>query len=345
MLKKIVPLIGLIILVILILYIISPIFVPKWTKGGDNYITNIVRGFYAEKDNSLDVLFMGNSDMYRGMSPIVLWDEYGIASYSYTSPGQRAWTAYYVLLDALRSQKPDIIVFNMDEIQSTVQSTESCYRKAFDNMQMSEVKIKALMDPIYKFSYSEKLSYIFPIFRFHSRITELTSDDIEYAYGYKECENKGLDMIAEARPYNGGKSYMDNKGENYKFPEKTKKYIDKIVDICQKEGIKLIFVEIPSADSWSYAKNQAITEYAKEKQIPFVDFNLLLDEIKFDWTQDTPDGGDHINVYGAEKVSKYMGKYLKDNYDLPDRRNDDNYSSWFKASEKYKENKLKIGVK
>ena len=339
MYKKIISLIILIIIVILILFAISPIFVPKWVEGGDNYITNIVRGFYAEKDNTLDVMFMGNSDMYRGMSPIMLWDEYGIASYSYTSPGQRAWTGYYVLLDALRSQKPDIIVFNMDEIQSTVHSTESCYRKAFDNMQMSSVKLKALNDPTYNFSFSEKISYIFPIFRYHSRVTELTREDFKNAYGYEQYENKGLDMITKINPYNGGKSYMDDKGESYEFPEKTKKYIDKIVETCEKEEIKLILVEIPSADSWSYAKSQAISKYAEEKKLPFIDFNLLLDEIDFDWTKDTPDGGDHINVFGAEKVTKYMGKYLKDNYNLSDRRKDEDYSSWFDASKKYHQNK------
>ena len=338
MVKKIISVVILILIIVLIFFIISPIFVPKWIKGEDNYITNIVRGFYAERKNSLDVIFMGNSDMYRGMSPIILWDEYGIASYSYTSPGQRAWTGYYVLLDALRSQKPDIIVFNIDEIQSTNQSTESCYRKAFDNMQLSSVKIRALFDSTFKFSIGKKLSYFLPIFRYHSRVSELTNDDFKYAYGYQKYENKGLDLIKEIEAYNGGKSYMEDKGEKYDFPEKTKKYMDKIVKKCKDEGIKLILVEIPSADSWSYSKHEEIVKYAKENDVPFLDFNMILDEINFDWTHDTPDGGDHINVYGAEKVSKYMGKYLNDNYNLPDRRKDSNYSEWFEASKKYHEN-------
>lgn len=338
MIKKIISVIVLVILILLILFEISPIFVPKWIYGEDNYITKIVRGFYAEKNNSLDVMFMGNSDMYRGLSPILLWDDYGIPSYSYTSPGQRAWTAYYVFLDALRSQKPKILLFNMDEIQSTNQSNESCYRKAFDNMQLSKVKLKALNDPIYEFTFEDKMSYIFPIFRYHSRTAQLTLDDFKNSYGYKVYENKGLDLIASVKPYDKGKSYMKDKGETYKFPKKTKKYINKIVKKCKKEGIELILLDIPSADSWSYAKHQAISEYAKEKEVKFIDCNMLLDEIGIDWTHDTADGGDHLNVYGAEKVAKYIGKYLHDNYSLPDRRQDASYISWFKDSEKYHKN-------
>lgn len=336
--KKIISIIVFILIVILLLFLISPIFVPKWISGEDNYITQIVRGFYAEKKNSLDVLFMGNSDMYRGMAPIELWDNYGIASYSYTSPGQRAWTGKYVLNDALKYQNPKIIVFNIDGIQSTNQSTESCYRKSFDNMKLNYNKIKAIMDPVYKNSAANKLSYIFPIFRYHSRLTNLTNDDFKYAYGYNVFDNKGQDTIVEIKAYNGEKSYMENKGEKYEIPQKTKKYIDDIIQICKNKKIELILVEVPSADSWSLAKSNAVAEYAKENDLTFIDFNLLLDEIEFDWTKDTPDGGDHLNIYGAKKVSEYMGKYLKEKFDLPDRRKDDNYSSWFESSKKYHNN-------
>ena len=70
----------------------------------------------------------------------------------------------------------------------------------------------------------------------------------------------------------------------------------------------------------------------------FIDCNLHLDEMNFDWMHDTPDCGDHLNVFGAEKVSRYLGKYLKDNYNIPDRRKDGDYASWFDASQKYHQN-------
>ena len=332
--KKILAILLFGVLFAVLLFLLSPIFVPKWRDGGDNYSGSIIRGFYDEEDNSLDVLFMGNSDMYRSVLPIELWDNYGIASYAYTSPGQRTWTGYYVLLDALRSQHPDIIVYNVDAISSDNQSTESCYRKAFDTMQWSPVKIKAVFfDNRFNFNLMKRVAFLFPILRFHDRYSDLTWDDFKYAYGSEHFSYKGYDMIATTNGYLGGSSYMEDKGETFEITDYVVEYLDKFVEKCKEEGITLILTEVPTSDSWNLAKHNAVQAYADEHGLVFLDFNMLLDEMDFDWTKSTPDKGDHLNIYGAEKVTEYMGKYLKENYDLPDRREDENYKQWFIDSE------------
>ena len=39
-----------------------------------------------------------------------------------------------------------------------------------------------------------------------------------------------------------------------------------------------------------------------------------------DMKQDTYDSGVHLNIFGAEKVSVFFGKYLMENYNLTDYR-------------------------
>ena len=39
-----------------------------------------------------------------------------------------------------------------------------------------------------------------------------------------------------------------------------------------------------------------------------------------DMTHDTYDAGLHLNIYGAEKLSVFFGRYLTENYDLTDYR-------------------------
>ena len=42
-----------------------------------------------------------------------------------------------------------------------------------------------------------------------------------------------------------------------------------------------------------------------------------------------------MNYTGSLKTTKYLAKYLKDNKNLPDHRNDDTYKSWNKYYKKY----------
>ena len=44
-----------------------------------------------------------------------------------------------------------------------------------------------------------------------------------------------------------------------------------------------------------------------------------------------------MNLQGAEKVSKYIGKYLKENYQLPDHRREKKYEQWWQDTSLYKE--------
>ena len=48
------------------------------------------------------------------------------------------------------------------------------------------------------------------------------------------------------------------------------------------------------------------------------------------------DEGTHLNYWGAEKVSLFLGKYLQEKYNLKDKRKDPEYQSWNENYIKYK---------
>ena len=281
------------------LHISSRVFIPKWLDNKDNMHTWITRGFYEEEKNSLDVLFLGNSDVYRGISPIILWDDHGIASYAYAASGQRLWTAYYMLKEALLYQKPKVVVFDVDAVFSNNDSSKANYRKVFDNMKNNKVKYEAINDKIYKFTFEEKISFYFPIIRYHSRYNELTKEDFKYAFYNYHFAYKGLDMVTRIKPYKNGYDYMQ-KTKDVEISDKVKKYLDGIVKLCKDNN-----VEIEG----------------------------------FDWKTDTYDGGDHLNVFGAEKVTRYLGKYLTSNYQFINHKSDTKYKQWIIDSKKYHEDK------
>lgn len=323
------------VIVIPSLVVASRIFIPKWVHHDMNMMTFIIKGFYKEKKDSLDVIIGGNSDTYRGISPMVMYNEYGFTSYNFVSAGQRMWHAYALFEDAIRLQNPKVYAFNVDGVFSNNQSNKGNSSKVYDNMPLSSVKIKSIFDPYYKDSKINRIYHILPIFSYHSRYSDLSNDDFKYAFYDYHNPLKGVDMVAYQVPYNGSENYMKDNGEKASIPSENIMYLNKMKDRCKEEGIEFLLFHIPSSDSANYARYSAVKEYADKNNLVFVELNLLSKEIGIDWKKDTSDGGDHLNIFGAHKVSKYFGKYLVDNYDLPNHKNDKAYDNWNKDYQEY----------
>ena len=335
--KKIIKTTLFLIIGIIIFWALTRIFIPKWT-GKIDPATPRIQGYYLEEKNTIDVLAVGASDMGRGFSPIALWNDYGITSYNLGTSNQTMALAYYVIKEAIQYQDIKTVILDMDAAFVEKNAPEGEYRKLFDNIKFGKNKLEALEEP--DLEMDNKLSYIFPLIRFHSRWGELEDNDFRIAKKYnKSTSYKGMAMSSEVKPYIDEKEYMKDNGKIEEIPEKNQKYIKKIVDLCKEKNIKLLWIEIPSAASWSSAKNQAIKRYAEQYKIEFIDMNCQLNGFEFNWETDTADGGHNLNVNGAEKVSKYLGKILYDRYELNDHRQDSKYANWYDEAERYENNK------
>ena len=91
----------------------------------------------------------------------------------------------------------------------------------------------------------------------------------------------------------------------------------------------------PSPVNYNYKKHNGLAAYAKEQKIPYLDLNLKQKELGIDWQMDTVDKGDHLNLTGARKVTRYLGNYLKENYELPDHREEQSYREWNAEADRF----------
>jgi hypothetical protein len=48
----------------------------------------------------------------------------------------------------------------------------------------------------------------------------------------------------------------------------------------------------------------------------------LEEDIGLDWSVHSFNAGAHLNVFGAELMSRYFGEILRDRFNVPDRRSD-----------------------
>ena len=129
----------------------------------------------------------------------------------------------------------------------------------------------------------------------------------------------------------GSEQKTDSSDGEGKLPTKKKqvfgdyamKYLDQICALCREKGIQLILIKAPSASpEWPDEANAEVVSYAKEHNLPYINFYELLDETGINYEEDTYDGGLHMNYSGAQKLSVYFGKVLQESYKAADHRAD-----------------------
>ena len=104
-----------------------------------------------------------------------------------------------------------------------------------------------------------------------------------------------------------------------------------------KQNIEYVLKIRDKKDPYAYVKvNNALVGYG----LDYINFIPLCDEIGLDWSRDTYDEGMHLNVYGAEKLTRYFGKILSEKYGIADRRSDSELTSaWQEKISVYYERK------
>ena len=86
---------------------------------------------------------------------------------------------------------------------------------------------------------------------------------------------------------------------------------------------------------WFDEYEEQVETYAEQYHLPYINYLELVDEIKLDYSTDTYDGGLHMNLSGARKLSKHMGKYLTENFSLRDLRDDRQYAEVWEEKVKF----------
>lgn len=303
------------------LWLLQRLLMPKYM--GDIVEGALISEYYKETTDH-DVIFVGDCEVYENFSPITMWEDYGITSYIRGSAQQLIWQSYYLLEETLEYEKPEAVVFNVLSMKHDTPQKEAYNRMTLDGMKWSKSKVDDIRASMME--GEEFADYVFPILRYHSRWQELTSDDFKYLFTRRPVSQSGYYMRIDVKP---AQTFpKPKKLANYEFGENSWKYLEKMRKLCEEKGIQLILVKAPSLyPAWYDEWEDQIEEYAKTYELPYYNFLELTDEIGIDFTKDTYDGGLHLNLSGAEKMGAYFGKILREEFQVPDRRNDEKIAS------------------
>jgi len=313
--KKILINIAALCFAILILFLLQKLFMPKYVS--EIREGSLIAEYYGEvKDH--DVMFIGDCEVYENFSPITLWEKYGITSYIRGSAQQLIWQSYYLLEETLKYEKPKVVVFNVLSMKYNEPQKEAYNRLTLDGMKLSKSKINDI-----KASMMEDesfISYIFPLIRYHARWSKLTGDDFKYMFEKDQISHNGFLMRTDVKPVTvipKGKKLAD-----YQFGENSYDYLDRMTKLCKDNNIELILIKAPSTYPYWYDEwDTQMVNYAEKNDLTYINFLDLIEEVGIDFSNDTYDGGLHLNLYGAEKLSVYFGKTLSEEFGVLDNRN------------------------
>lgn len=336
--KKIIISVAAVLLIAVILALFSALLEPKYITNPEGRLTS---EYYSQSSDN-DVIFLGDCEAYETFVPAVLWEKYGISSYVRGNSQQLIWHSYYILEETFKYETPKAVVFNVYALKYGTPQNEAFNRLAFDNMKWSKTKFDAINASM--MDDEKMLDYVFPLLRYHSRITELEGDD--FKYWFKEPERATdsgylMNVGVAPRPDNSPRERLD-----YDFSQTSLDYLDRMKKLCDDNGVELILVKAPTNSSeyyWYDEYEKQVLEYLEGKDIKYYNLIEKEDEIGLDWNLDTYDYGFHLNVYGAEKTTEYFGKILSEEHQIPNRKNEEALSSkWNERVQEYKDRKEKM---
>lgn len=268
---------------IAVLAALSHVFVPKNNQAEFGQRDERVYGVLGQPEGSVEVLFLGDSEAYTSFSPLQLWDERGITSYVLGTPGQKLCYTRSLLGRALERQRPRVVVLETN-----------CLFRSFS---VGEALVRLAQDAL-------------PVLEYHDRWKSLRPEDVlGTVRATWTDEARGFVGKEGAVPADAS-SHMAPSDEVARLPWLSRVYLDDIARTCERAGTRLVLVSTPSTRNWSTARHNRMERVASELGVDYVDLNVGKDRVEIDWSRDTYDGGDHLNVDGARKVTSAVGALL-----------------------------------
>ena len=310
--------IAALVLVALLVWGLGRLVRPKYASG----ITlegSMVENWYAHAKEGHQVLFIGDCEVYESFSPVTLFDEFGATSYIRGSAQQLMWQSYYLLHEMLQAETPRAVVLSICSLRYSEPQSEAYNRMTLDGMRLSRDKFEAVRASLME--DESEISYYLPLLRYHDRLFELTAEDARYLFKGPELTYNGYLMRTEQVPYTRLPAAPALR--EAVFGDKPVEYLDKIVALCKEKGIELIMVKSPCLyPAWYDEWDAWLTDYAERNGVAYINAIPLMDQMGIDLTTDTYDGGIHLNVYGAEKYTRWLGAYLSERGLIEDQRLD-----------------------
>jgi len=271
-------------LVVAVLAALSAITYPLLPTTTNGLYAPYIYGYRLMSEDSLDVFIIGDSSAQCTVAPQVMQSVSGISSYNSSSPLQTAAVSAEVTTEMFSYQNPKVVIYDVNNIFRDTSATTAVETIA---------------------------QQVVPVLRYHDNWKRILAGTVETG-GNALTSDLGFHPKTDVVPYTGG-DYMSKTTSGAFLSFWARVYLKWMQRVCAEHGATLILISSPNAKEWNDARHDVIADYAQENGLTYLDFNTAECDAGIDWASDTRDGGEHLNVAGATKVSTWLATWLAQN--------------------------------
>ncbi|MBR2706530.1 MAG: hypothetical protein IKE74_04730 [Mogibacterium sp.] len=280
----------------------------------------LLKGFYEEKKDTIDVVVMGASEITLGYSAPEVYRNFGFTSYPYAFTINPVPLWKYEMRDIERTQHPKVLVVEINGaiyLEDKYIHRKGSFTRLVENMPLSMNKIEMINE-----MSDDPVESYFPICKYHDSWSEFPQEDVPDILMLRK---KGHAVLrgAQSNLYRqkiDHYPYYPSEDEMMDLNPDAEAALRDFIKECKDSSIEhVLFICYPHimAKEEYYERQMRCNragEIIREEGMDYVDFDRMLDEIGLDESDFFDDH--HMNAPGQRKFSNYLGKYLQEKYDL-----------------------------
>jgi hypothetical protein len=287
--------------------------------------------FYNSKKNSIDVMFLGSSHARFAFDTKVFDKSLSVKTFNLSSSGQTPVVGYYALKEALKYQKPKVLIYETYwRIIGTNDNITPAYF-VYDYIKGYDTKFEILLNTHNEKNFSSFLMQaLSKTYKYREAfmpavknilkgniIKSMTvANNVKYAdFTYYGEGFFGSNVVASNEKLYKTNSFR-NVGPNFELDNKQMEYFKKTIELCQKNNIKVLMVTAPlPTPSMEYIKDyykyhNSFMKIANSFGIQYIDYNqenIELNKFKNELFYDS----NHLNMKGTEVIDALLLPIIK----------------------------------
>lgn len=296
-------------------------------------------------------VWIGTSHIHNGIIPQMLYNEYGLETFSMATSAQTSLHSLSILQDLdYVGADPELVILDVfsflrpytDTSKQYNQSLSSTYKENLTDSEkqymymFSSANIRHMLESsprkylriLGEKELSVPIQYYFPLAYSHSQYLRMDRSNYE-PLETRFSRHKNYTLCTNSQVFANPFVQTLPEEKHVSLNEQCKKTFLQIVDFCKSKDYELLLTAFPyCATVEERILLDDLEQLAVQNGINFLSMEAISEGAGIDWNTDFYDKG-HSNYRGASKLTRFFGAYLKDTYGLEDRRETPNADSPF----------------